>query len=109
MNALQEQKRARDLTHEDRAEIIRRLDFGSTLDDALVGDMARDSVDLAFGRRRVAYRAGEPADCVHAIIHGRIKLCRIGTETGRRAVIDILAEGALFGESGLYPGAGQRA
>ena len=31
MNALQEQKRARDLTPEDRAEIIRRLEFGSTL------------------------------------------------------------------------------
>jgi hypothetical protein len=29
MNALQEQKRARDLTQEDRAQIIRRLEFGS--------------------------------------------------------------------------------
>ncbi len=80
MNALQEQKRARDLTPEDRAEIIRQLEFGSTLDDALVSDMARNSVVLDFRRRRFVYRAGEPADCLYAIIHGRIKLCRIETE-----------------------------
>ena len=60
MNALQEQKRARDLTPEDRAEIIRQLEFGSTLDDALVSDMARNSVVLDFRRRRFVYRAGEP-------------------------------------------------
>lgn len=109
MNALQEQKRARDLTPEDRAEIIRRFDFGSTLDDALVSDMARNSVVLDFRRRRFVYRAGEPADCLYAIISGRIKLCRIETDTGREAVIDILPEGSLFGESALYSTAGQRA
>src|ERR1041384_1900968 len=109
MNALQEQKRARDLTPEDRAEIIRRLDFGSTLDDALVSDMARNSVVLDVCRRRFVYRAGEPADCLYAIIHGRVKLCRIESETGREAVIDILPEGSLFGESALYSVAGQRA
>src|SRR5678815_3303116 len=91
MNALQEQKRARDLTPEDRAEIIRRFEFGSTLNDALVNDMARNSVVLDLRRRRFVYRAGEPADCLYAIIHGRIKLCRIESDTGREAVIDILS------------------
>src|SRR5678810_529669 len=102
MNALQEQKRARDLTAEDRAQIIRRLEFGSTLDDALVSEMARNSVVLDFRRRRFVYREGEPADCLYAIIHGRIKLCRIEADTTREAVIDILPEGSLFGESALY-------
>src|SRR6201988_4431278 len=109
MNALQEQKRARDLSADDRAEIIRRLEFGSTLDDALVAEMARNSVVLDFRRRRFVYRAGEPADCLYAIIHGRIKLCRIEPDSGREAVIDILPEGSLFGESALYSAAGQRA
>jgi CRP/FNR family transcriptional regulator len=107
--ALQEQKRARDLTQEDRAEIIRRLEFGSSLTEDLVSEMARSSVVLDFRRRRFVYRAGEPADCLYAIIHGRIKLCRIESETGREAVIDILPEGSLFGESALYSTAGQRA
>ena len=109
MKGLQEQKRARDLTSDDRAALIRRLEFGSTLSDALVADIARSSVVLDFRRRRFVYRAGEPADCLYAIVHGRIKLCRIEAESGREAVIDILPEGSLFGESALYSLAGQRA
>jgi len=109
MKSVQDQKRARDLTEEDRASLIRRLDFGSSLNDSLVSDLARNSVVLDFRRRRFIYRAGEPADCLYAIIHGRIKLCRIENDTSREAVIDILPEGSLFGESALYSAAGQRA
>ena len=109
MKVAQEQKRARDLTPADRAEIIRQLDFGSPLNDSLVLDLATSSVVLDFRRRRFVYRAGEPADCLYAIIQGRVKLCRIESDTGREAVIDILPEGSLFGESALYSAAGQRA
>jgi CRP/FNR family transcriptional regulator, cyclic AMP receptor protein len=109
MKAVQQNKRARDLTIEDRAEIIRQLDFGLTLSDLLVSDLARNSLVLDFRRRRFVYRAGEPADCLYAIISGIVKLCRIEGDTGREAVIDILPEGSLFGESALYSVAGQRA
>jgi CRP/FNR family transcriptional regulator, cyclic AMP receptor protein len=109
MKAVQQQRRARDLTSEDRADIIRNLEFGATLSDSLVADLARNSVVLDFRRRRFVYRAGDPSDCLYAIIHGRIKLCRIETDNGREAVIDILPEGSLFGESALYSAAGQRA
>ena len=109
MKVAQEQKRARDLTAADRAEIIRRLDFGVSLNDTLVTDLANSSVVLDFRRRRFVYRAGEPADCLYAIINGRVKLCRIESDTAREAVIDILPEGSLFGESALYSVAGQRA
>jgi CRP/FNR family cyclic AMP-dependent transcriptional regulator len=109
MKVVQDQKRARDLTPSDRAEIIRRLDFGSSLNENLVSDLSNSSVILDFRRRRFVYRAGEPADCLYAIINGRVKLCRIETDTTREAVIDILPEGSLFGESALYSTAGQRA
>jgi len=109
MKVVQDQKRARDLTPNDRAEIIRRLDFGSSLNETLVSDLSISSVVLDFRRRRFVYRAGEPADCLYAIINGRVKLCRIESDTGREAVIDILPEGSLFGESALYSAAGQRA
>jgi CRP/FNR family cyclic AMP-dependent transcriptional regulator len=109
MKVVQDQKRARDLTPDDRAEIIRRLDFGSSLNEPLLSDLATSSVVLDFRRRRFVYRAGEPADCLYAIINGRVKLCRIESDTGREAVIDILPEGSLFGESALYSSAGQRA
>jgi CRP/FNR family cyclic AMP-dependent transcriptional regulator len=109
MKVVQDQKRARDLTPNDRAEIIRRLDFGSSLNETLVSNLANSSVVLDFRRRRLVYRAGEPAYCLYAIINGRVKLCRIEADTGREAVIDILPEGSLFGESALYSAAGQRA
>ena len=109
MKVVQDQKRARDLTPTDRVAIIHQLDFGSSLNDALVSDLANSSVVLDFRRRRFVYRAGEPADCLYAIVNGRVKLCRIDSESGREAVIDILPEGSLFGESALYSAAGQRA
>ena len=109
MKVVQDQKRARDLTSTDRASIIRQLDFGSSLNDSVVLELASNSVVLDFRRRRFVYRAGEPADCLYAIINGRVKLCRIELETGREAVIDILPEGSLFGESALYSAAAQRA
>ena len=109
MKAVQQVKRARDLTPADRADIIRKLEFGATLSDTLVSDLASNSVVLDFRRRRFVYRAGDPADCLYVIIHGRVKLCRIETGTAREAVIDILPEGSLFGESALYSAAGQRA
>jgi len=109
MKAVQQAKRARDLTPADRADIIRKQEFGATLSDTLVSDLATNSVVLDFRRRRFVYRAGDPADSLYAIIHGRVKLCRIETGTAREAVIDILPEGSLFGESALYSAAGQRA
>ena len=109
MKGVHHAKRARDLTPTDRAEIIRKLEFGTTLTDTLVSEIANGSAVLDFRRRRFVYRAGDPADCLYAIIHGRVKLCRIEADTGREAVIDILPEGSLFGESALYSAAGQRA
>jgi len=109
MKTVQQLKRARDLTLEDRADIIRRFEFGSSLSETLISDLARNAVVLDFRRRRFVYRAGDPADCLYAIIHGRVKLCRIETDTTREAVIDILPEDSLFGESALYSVAGQRA
>jgi CRP-like cAMP-binding protein len=109
MKTVQQLKRARDLTLEDRADIIRRFEFGSSLSETLISDLARNAVVLDFRRRRFVYRAGDPADCLYAIIHGRVKLCRIETDTTREAVIDILPEDSLFGESALYSVAGRRA
>ncbi len=109
MKTVQQLKRARDLTLEDRADIIRRFEFGSSLSETLISDLARNADVLDFRRRRFVYRAGDPADCLYAIIHGRVKLCRIEIDTTREAVIDILPDGSLFGESALYSVAGQRA
>jgi CRP-like cAMP-binding protein len=101
-------RRPQDLTAKDRATIVRKLEFGSSLDDKTISQFAECSVVLDVRRRRFVYRAGDQADALYAIVSGRIKLCRIEPQTDREAVIDILPEGALFGESALYSRAGRQ-
>ena len=95
-------RRAQDLTTTDRARMIRDLEFGSALGAETVAQLAESSRVIDVRRRRFVYRAGEEADALYAIASGRIKLCRIEPHTDREAVIDILPQGALFGESALY-------
>lgn len=101
-------RRAQDLTSTDRSGIIRQLEFGFSLSDQTVAQFAEHSQVMDVRRRRFVYRAGEPADALYAIVRGRIKLCRIELHTDREAVIDILPQGSLFGESALYSTAGRR-
>jgi CRP/FNR family transcriptional regulator len=101
-------RRAQDLTSADRAMTIRQLEFGSSLNDRIVSQFAECSMAIDVRRRRFVYRAGEQADALFAIMKGRVKLCRIEPHTDREAVIDILPEGSLFGESALYSTAGRR-
>jgi len=101
-------RRAQDLTAKDRATIVQQLEFGASLGDQTVSQFAECSVVLDVRRRRFVYRAGDQADALYAIVSGRIKLCRIEPQSDREAVIDILPEGALFGESALYSRAGRR-
>jgi len=93
---------------EARARLIQQLEFGATLSDSLISQLASASMITDVSRRRFVYRAGEQADSLYAIVQGRIKLCRIESETKREAVIDILPESSLFGESALYSAAGRR-
>jgi len=101
-------RRAQHLTAADRATIIRQLEFGSGLSEPVVSQFAECSLVMDVRRRRFVYCAGEQADALYAIVKGRIKLCRIELQTDREAVIDILPEGSLFGESALYSTAGRR-
>jgi CRP/FNR family transcriptional regulator len=103
-----QRRRARDLSVEDRAYLISKFEFGATLNEAALSALARSSTLIDARRRRSVYRAGELADSLYAIVQGRIKLCRVEKGTNREAVIDILPEGSLFGESALYSTEGQR-
>jgi CRP/FNR family transcriptional regulator, cyclic AMP receptor protein len=95
-------KRACDLSAEERAEIIRQLEFGAGLPEAALLRLANCSEALDFRRRRFIYRAGDPAEDLYVIARGRVKLSRIEKASGREAVIDIFPPGSLFGESALY-------
>jgi CRP/FNR family transcriptional regulator, cyclic AMP receptor protein len=103
-----QRRRVPNLTVEDRVYLIRKFEFGPALSESSVVALAQSSTLLDVRRRRAVYRAGEQANSLYGIVNGRIKLCRIETGTQREAVIDILPEGSLFGESALYSTAGQR-
>src|SRR5918911_1249306 len=94
-------RRACDLSAEDRADLIRQLDFGPGLNDSLISRLAEKSTALDYRRRRFIYRAGEEAAALYVVVRGRVKLCRID-QAGREAVIDIISASAIFGESALY-------
>lgn len=102
-------RRAQALSPTDRAEMISSFEFGSSLDESVVASLADCSSVSDVRRRRFVYSAGDQADALFVIVKGRIKLCRIEGPTEREAVIDILPQGALFGESALYSKAGRRA
>ena len=87
---------------EDRAEIISQSDFGNLPDEEMLARLAATSIAIDYRRRRFIYRAGDEPDALYVIARGRVKLCRVEAASGREAVIDIFAPGALFGESALY-------
>ncbi len=94
-------RRACDLTTQDRSEIIRQSEIGRGLDEETTLLLARGSQAADFRRRRFVYRRGEVADALYVVARGRVKLS-IAEGGGREAVIDIVGSGALFGESALY-------
>ena len=101
-------RRARNLTVEERAAMLVQFEFGSRLNKESVARIAASSTVVEARRRRFIYRVGEQADALYAIVKGRIKLCRLEPHTDREAVIDILPQGALFGDAALYSTAGRR-
>src|SRR3954469_16718888 len=101
-------RRARDLTADDRRSLLSQLEWARNLSEEAVDKLCSLGTALDFRRRRFIYRAGDPADSLFAILRGRVKLCRIEPDSHREAVIDILSEGSIFGESALYSVAGIR-
>jgi CRP-like cAMP-binding protein len=102
-------RRVQTLNSTNRAEMIATFELGASLGEDAVASLADGSSVSEVRRRRFVYRAGDQADALFAIVKGRIKLCRIEGPAEREAVIDILPQGALFGESALYSKAGRRA
>jgi len=100
-------RRARDLTADHRRRLLSQLEWARSLSEEAVDKLCLGTA-LDFRRRRFIYRAGDPADSLFVILRGRVKLCRIEPDSQREAVIDILSEGSIFGESALYSAAGLR-
>jgi CRP/FNR family cyclic AMP-dependent transcriptional regulator len=86
----------------ERADIFRQSEAGACLSEETLTILAEGSEAVDYRRRRFIYRRGEVANALYLIARGRVKICSIDDVTGREAVIDIVRDGALFGESSLY-------
>jgi CRP/FNR family cyclic AMP-dependent transcriptional regulator len=95
-------RRACHMSAAERAEIISESEVGASLGAEMLALLADGSEAVDFRRRRFIYRRGDVADALYVIARGRVKICSIDDVTGREAVIDIVCDGALFGESSLY-------
>jgi len=71
--------------------------------EAFLDKLVRDSQIVTFGRRQVIHIAEDVADRFFLIQNGWVKLYR-ETLDGSEAVIDIINDGSLFGESALFSG-----
>ena len=55
-------KRSENVSMNDRAQIISRLEFGAALEPSLVQRLAASATVREFRRRRTIYRAGDEAN-----------------------------------------------
>ncbi|WP_236240019.1 family 2B encapsulin nanocompartment shell protein [Streptomyces sp. CC228A] len=74
-------------------------------DEAALTELAGRCAQRTFGPGQVVTEAGAPKDRVYLLAHGKVE--KIGTGPyGDEAVIDVLADGAYFGDTALVDGDG---
>lgn len=70
------------------------------LDDAERGRLLAAGEPRRFRRREVVFHEGDPGDCLHLILSGRVAV-RVTTPLGDTATLSLLAAGDAFGELAL--------
>lgn len=64
-----------------------------------IDELGREATRLSFGRNRVIYFEGDPADYYYRVVSGTVRLCK-ETEDGRRQIAGFPGPGDLFGWAG---------
>ena len=87
-----------------KAEALRRLDLCRHFDGAALPPLALNFTLQTFARRAPIYQAGDERDAVYGLIEGHVKVLGDDREGHRRALLDILPPGTIFGEDALHSG-----
>ena len=61
-----------------------------------------------FGKGQVLFHEGDPADCLHIVVKGRVAV-RIATALGSAVTVDFVGPGDVVGEQALLPPVAPRA
>ena len=83
-------------------EALLRLDLSHHLDRTALQRLAPRCVLQTFARRKVIYQTSSERDAVYGLVAGHIKLLHDDQQMQRRALLDILPPGTIFGEDALY-------
>ena len=93
---------ARSAARSKEIEALQRLDLARHCDSAALQRLAPYCALQTFARRAAIYQNGDERSAVYGLVEGHIKLLRDDGQTKRRALLDILPPGLLFGEDALY-------
>jgi CRP-like cAMP-binding protein len=78
------------------ADVLSRVEFLQGVDRSVIVGWARDLEVSVLPRGEVAYRQDDPADGLHIIVTGKVKLC-CHTADGREKLLEIRGPGDALG------------
>jgi CRP-like cAMP-binding protein len=93
---------ARAVVRSKESDALQQLDLFRHFDRAALQRLTPRCALLTFARRAVIYQNGDARDALYGILEGHVKLLCHDGQPPRRALLDILPPGTLFGEDALY-------
>jgi CRP-like cAMP-binding protein len=78
------------------AAVLSRVDFLAGLNPAAIHAVSRQLRQVEVSRSETIYRQGAPADGLHIILDGKVKICCHSTD-GREQLLAIRGPGDIFG------------
>jgi len=90
------------------AAVLRTTRLFAGLDDAAIDELGRQARLRAFRRGETVFLAGEPGDCLYAVVSGLVKLF-VTSARGDELVLATAGPGDAFGELSLIDEGGRSA
>ncbi len=84
-------------------DFLRNLPLFRELDPCEIEAIGAATTEQRATMGTVLFRRGDPCDCVHVIVLGRVKLALLAT-AGAEKVVEILGPGQSFGEPVMFIG-----
>jgi CRP/FNR family transcriptional regulator, cyclic AMP receptor protein len=85
----------------DYVDVLRATDIFRDAPAELLGPVAARGIERHLVRGDVLYREGDPPDCLHLVVDGRLAIAIANPIDRRESVVALMETGDLFGELGM--------